>query len=171
LFDRGALLASGHGASTVFVSERHNFLVAMQETAATQSTAASSTVALPDGGLRRRSPSFSSMNTYNQAAGVPWNSGTHSACSDRLSGTHQGLAEVSCAEDAFADAAAYVDAPDKLQTWPTNSSLMSEEPLDRAGRTASFERVQGQFKAESFAGDRNGNPRLSPPSPPAGTGL
>ena len=54
------------------------------------------------------------------------------------------LAEVSCAEDAIAAAAAYVNTPQKLH-MAYNSSLMTEEPLDQERLTTIIRRVQKSF--------------------------
>lgn len=101
-------------------------------------------MALPDGAFGEV-PFFQFVNTYNQ--GRPESVEIVERIRALLDSYPErtSLAEVSCAEDAIADAAAYVDAPDKLH-MAYNSSLMSEEPLDRARLTGIIERVQAQFK-------------------------
>lgn len=54
------------------------------------------------------------------------------------------LAEVSCAEDAIADAAAYVNTRQKLH-MAYNSSLMTETPLDQHRLIEIIQRVQASF--------------------------
>jgi alpha-glucosidase len=101
-------------------------------------------MALPDGAFGEV-PFFRFVNTYNQSRPESLAMVKRiRALLDAYPGSTS-LAEVSCAEDAIADAAAYVDAPDKLH-MAYNSSLMSEDPLDRARLCGIIERVQRHFQ-------------------------
>jgi len=124
-------------------------------------------MALPDGAFGEV-PFFQFVNTYNQ--GRPESVEIVERIRALLDSYPErtSLAEVSCAEDAIADAAAYVDAPDKLH-MAYNSSLMSEEPLIAPGSRASSSGCRPNSRAESFAGPPE--PTTFPASPPAGTGL
>ncbi|MBE9171718.1 alpha-glucosidase [Cyanobium sp. LEGE 06143] len=119
-----------------------NFLVADQN--CRDNPLRSHGMALPDGATAEV-PFFSFVNTYNQ--GRPESVEMVKRIRALLDSypNRTSLAEVSCAEDAIADAAAYVDAPNKLH-MAYNSSLMSEDPLDSARLTGIIERVQHHFR-------------------------
>lgn len=101
-------------------------------------------MALPDGAFGEV-PFFRFVNTYNQSRPESVEMVKRIRALLDSYPNRTSLAEVSCAEDAIADAAAYVDGPDKLH-MAYNSSLMSEDPLDRARLTGIIERMQEHFQ-------------------------